>query len=215
MIKPFIEQSYPEQEVRFFSGALGFDESAMIEQFAQRHDGFDRLLKRLDRMYGQFVLYFARCNVPEYRKRLAAALMLEFDRPIVQINMYDLQFDRLDVEIDKVLRRELQDAPEGAPLFLYGLEKLFPVDDPQMQYQVFFQLSLRRDFYDFGRPLVIWLSDAGLRQLAEGAPDFYDWYSNVYEFDVPADQRAGLMQRSLAEVKDNRQVHPAYRLSRE
>lgn len=62
------------------------------------------------------------------------------------------------------------------------------------------------------RPLVIWLPRYAIVNLAEYAPDFYDWYSNVYEFIPPAKDFEQEKGRFITEFTKN-DVHPADRMT--
>ncbi len=189
------------------------DDQKIIDALCKRHPGMDRLLWVLDQEEGEFSLYFARCNVPEYRKALSAALIMECEKNIIEIDVHELDFDPKKSALDVSLQQALADAPPHSPVFLYGLERLLPIDEKKLQDRTLQQLNWRRSAYArLKRPLVIWLSDAALSLLAQGAPDFYDWYSGFYEFDVPEEERPHFTQKSLEQAKAGR-VHPAYRLN--
>ncbi|MCP4697794.1 MAG: tetratricopeptide repeat protein [Gammaproteobacteria bacterium] len=190
------------------------EEQALIDLFFKRHADLDRLLWVINQGDG-FSMYFARCNVPEYRKRLTAALILECERPVMQLDLRETDFDPTQVLVDEVLHKHLQEAPQDAALFLYGLDKLLPAKDEEQQHRTLQQLNWRRSAYArLNRTLVIWLSDDALTLLSRGAPDFYDWYSGFYEFDVPETDRPHLTEKSLETYKAGR-VHPGERLSKE
>ena len=86
---------------------------------------------------------------------------------------------------------------DGAALFVYGLERLGPSDNPDWLMR---QLNWRRGAYQrLGRPLVFWVPDYLLPLIARGAPDFGAWTSGLFEFTAP-ESEALLHQLALADT---------------
>ena len=54
-----------------------------------------------------------------------------------------------------------------------------------------------------GRALVYWVPDYALTLMAREAPDFYDWKSGVYHFDVPEEMRPALLEQTLFASQDS------------
>jgi len=149
-----------------------------------------------------FGLYFARCNVPNYREQLVAALLARYPN-IIEISIHQLDANLEAIELDIALADYLQDKPPNAALFLYDLETRLPTKDTTLQHRTLQQINWRRSAYArLQRCLVIWLPDYALRILARGAPDFFDWYSGIYEFEVPKAQRNDFISQSLSLFDD-------------
>jgi|GEM_PF-3093944 len=159
----------------------------------------------------EFGLYFARCNVPNYREQLVAALRAHHPN-IIEISIN--QLDAKAIELDIALAEYLQDKPPNAAIFLYDLETRLPTKDTKQQHRTLQQINWRRSAYArLQRCLVIWLPDYALRICARGAPDFFDWYSGIYEFEVPETQRNDFIAQSLSLFDENKQIHAADHLS--
>jgi len=151
-----------------------------IALFAEQPD-LAGLLTALRRARG-FALYFARCNSPVYRRRLVATLKDRLSRPIVEVDLKKGGRASLDAKVEVALDK----APPEAVAFLYNLESFLPSDNQERQTQTLNELNWRRGaFSRLQHPLVFWLPEYALTILARGAPDFYDWYSGVYEFNEP------------------------------
>ncbi len=165
----------------------------------------------------EFGLYFARCNVPNYRQQLVTALRSSYPNIIeISINQLDAKRKRSwdAIELDIALAEYLEDKPPDAAIFLYDLETLLPTKDTKQQHRILQQINWRRSAYSrLQRCLVIWLPEYALRILARGAQDFFDWYSGIYEFEVPESQRHDFIDQSLKKFNDNKQTHAADRLS--
>jgi tetratricopeptide (TPR) repeat protein len=182
------------------------------EELFKQHPPLKRLLWVLQHNEG-FGLYFARCNVPSYRKQLVAAIVERCTCPVIEISLNQLDANLETTEIDIALADYLQDKPPQAAVFFYDLETLLPSKETELQHRTLQQINWRRNAYArLQRNLVIWLPDYALRILARGAPDFFDWYSGVYEFDVPESQRANFITDSLNSFDDER-THAEDRLT--
>ena len=148
------------------------------------------LARMLRRGRGSFALAFARCNVVPLRERLVAALRDALTPAGVTIHEVELKPETSDI-----LEALVEANGDGAPLFVYGLERLMPADDP---YWALAQLNERRGSYQrLDRPLVFWLPEYALRLVARGAPDFWNWRSGVYEFTLPPAEREALWEREV------------------
>ncbi|MEN8217766.1 MAG: tetratricopeptide repeat protein [Pseudomonadota bacterium] len=154
-----------------------------VDLFTQ-HPALKRLLWVLQHNQ-DFGLYFARCNVPNYRKQLVAAVVAQYPA-VIEISLHQLEANLETIALDVALAEYLQDKSPEAAVFLYDLESRLPTEDTELQYRTLQQVNWRRSAYvRLQRRLVIWLPDDALRILARGAPDFFDWYSGVYEFEIP------------------------------
>lgn len=122
---------------------------------------------------GEFAVVLAVCNATQHRQNLVAQLQQQC--PII--------WDEVTLPVTTptlftTLRQQVSDPPPAA-LMVYGLEmvqELAPVLTATNQ--------IREEFRQFPFPLVLWLSDQGLKQLIRYAPDFYTW-ANLIAFETP------------------------------
>jgi tetratricopeptide (TPR) repeat protein len=170
-----------------------------VELFAEQPD-LARLLWALRRGRG-FGLYFARCNVPVYRDRLIEALRSHLDRPVVSV---EIPPDRGgdNISIDAIISRALPaSSSDNAAIFVTGLEHLLPSTDPNLQSRTLQEMNWRRGALSkLNRPMVFWLPEFALTAVARNAPDLYDWYSGVYEFNLDRRAKAEATRSTLDSV---------------
>ncbi|WP_417911108.1 tetratricopeptide repeat protein [Candidatus Electronema sp. PJ] len=157
-----------------------------------------------------FALFFVLVNLPTARKALARQVITQFARPVVELTVPQQGFG--GTTLDGWLLPQLSGTDETSPVFLHGLDQLLPSGQKQLRHFLQ-QLNWRRSaLAAIKRPLVLWLPRHALDSLAEYAPDFYDWYSNVYEFASPDEEAVQLGNGFRAEF--NTEVHPALRQSK-
>lgn len=189
-------------------------EDAATDALFVLHPDLSRLVRAIRRSTpGQFALYFARCNMPAYRSRLVATLKTRATKPIAEISLAGLPL--LNQTLDDALLSRLRKASDDAVLFVYDLDSLLPHHHPGQQEAVLLQLNWRRSaFVRLQRTLVFWLPEHALQLLHSQAPDFADWYSGIYEFDVPDNAKSEAVQGSLQGFYTG-DVHAANRLNAE
>jgi tetratricopeptide (TPR) repeat protein len=189
-------------------------EDAATDALFVLHPDLSRLVRAIRRSTpGQFALYLARCNMPAYRSRLVAALKTRATKPIAEISLAGLPL--LNQTLDDALLSRLRKAPDDAVLFVYDLDSLLPHHHPGQQEAVLLQLNWRRSaFARLQRTLVFWLPEHALQLLHSQAPDFADWYSGIYEFDVPDNAKSEAVKNSLQGFYTG-DVHAAKRLNAE
>ena len=160
-----------------------------------------------------FALYFVLVNLPSARRAISLQVIEQLDRPVIELDVPSEGFG--DTTLDGWLPpklEELEDVPSESPIFLHNLDNAMPSGRVELR-RFLQQLNWRRSaLAAVGRPLVIWLPRYALDNLAEHAPDFYDWYSNVYEFASPKEEAEEL--RSGFYTEFNTAVHPASRQSK-
>lgn len=153
---------------------------------------FERLAHGL-RLARDFALFFARCNVPAVRPALVEQLKAAVDRPIVEVIVLP------DGDPYVPIAEVAQEAPPEAALFIYGLETLLPSSDDVRAQETLNRMNWRRAAYQrLQRPLVFWLPEYALTLISRGAPDFFDWNSGVFEFEVPEPVRYSLLAELLS-----------------
>ena len=176
----------------------------------------ESVIRRMCRALGWadgFALYFVLVNLPSARRAIALQVIEQLERPVIQIDVPPEGFGGTTLDgwlLPKV--EELDGVTADTAIFLHGLDLVMPSGQVAMRH--FFQLlnwrrgALKR----IDRPLVIWLPRHALDNMAEHAPDLYDWYSNVYEFASPKEEAEELRSGFITEF--NTDVHPASRQSK-
>lgn len=128
----------------------------------QRYPDLWRLSIALQRAKGEFALFFVESNVDTLRRELARSLATRLQPlPIeVDLNVGDLKH----IPLDELLAIRVQDVPNDAVIFLFGLEQLLPTQSTERWRATLQQLNWRRSFFSkLQRPLVIWLPQYALK----------------------------------------------------
>ncbi len=161
-----------------------------------------RMLWALRRAKG-FALYFARCNVPAYRAKLIEAIRAHLARPIILVEIKPLAETETRLQsVDGYVEQHLMDAPAEAVVFITGLENLLPSRNEAQMLATTQELNWRRGaFQKMSRPMVFWLPEYALTVLARNAPDLYDWYSGVYDLEIPQQMRADVARATLDTIR--------------
>ncbi len=149
------------------------------EPFVEEIDSLERLV-----MIGQgsFNLFIAQADTPETRqeaiRRLEHKLKQQRVIPIL------LEFTAPVHDLLGTIRTALQNQPPAPSLCIMvsGLERSFPPglsNSPLLSH-----LNQARDLFPkrVPHPLVLWLPDEAITDLARGAPDFWAWRHSVFTF---------------------------------
>ena len=163
----------------------------------------------LSRNNNSFALFFALVNLPEAREKITTTLIQQIKQPVIELTLSQTALQ--DTTLDNWLQQELKNQPQDAIVFLYNFGDILPSEKEALR-KYLQQLNWRRSaLAAIKRPLVIWLPRYAIDTLAEYAPDFYDWYSNVYEFATDSKQLAEQNKRFNTEFST--EVSPAERMS--
>ncbi len=179
-------------------------EKEEVEQLFAEQPDLSLLAMTLKRAQG-FALYFAHCNVPTYRAKLTEAIRSRLTRPLVVVDTSPLaEMDqKTRPAIDGFVETKLEGVSEEAVVFITGLENLLPSRDEERMLRAAAELNWRRGFFQrMRRPMVFWLPEYALTVLARNAPDLYDWYSGVYDLEVPQRMRAAASSETLKTIQE-------------
>jgi len=181
-----------------------------VQQNETTQSLINRMKRTLTRADNTFALFFVLVNLPETRKHIAKQLIKQLHRRVVEISVSQEALQ--DTTLDAWLLPQLKDAPEESVVFLHNLQEILPTEKKALRHYLQ-QLNYRRSsLAAIQRPLVIWLPRYAIDKLAEFAADFYDWYSNVYEFIPSAEDVDQITSRFVTEF-ESKNVHPAERMS--
>ncbi len=170
-----------------------------------------RLCRSLRRTDNEFALFFVVVNLPAARKELAQQVRECLDRPVVEVTVPAEGVG--ENTLDGWLQMQLEKVSLNSVVFLHDVDRMLPAANKPLR-NFFQQVNWRRSaLAAINRPLVIWLPRFALDKLAEHAPDFYDWYSNVYELASSAEELTQITEGFRTEFGTD--VHPADRLSKE
>ncbi len=128
---------------------------------------------------GEFALIVAVCNASEQRQELVNQLRQQCNIPFDEMTL-----PASSTTLFTSLRHHVSD-PLPAALMVYGLDEVFDL----RQFLVAAN-QVREAFRKLPLPLVLWLTDAGLKQLIRTAPDFYSW-ANTVTFDETGSKKSG------------------------
>ncbi|MEM9908859.1 MAG: hypothetical protein AAF921_28015, partial [Cyanobacteria bacterium P01_D01_bin.44] len=122
---------------------------------------------------GEFELILAVCNSTRQRQALVEQLRQECPIPFDEITLAPTT-----TTLFTTLRDSLSSPPPDA-LMVYGLAGVHDLEQMLTATN-----QIREEFRQFPFPLVLWLTDRGLKQLIRTAPDFYTW-ANPVTFETP------------------------------
>lgn len=79
----------------------------------------------------------------------------------------------------RVGRRAKRSSVPRVAYFVHGSER---ITDAEAQRQMYSALQIKREAIGrVNRPVILWLTEAGLRDLARRAPDFFAWRGGLYD----------------------------------
>ncbi|MEO0535825.1 MAG: hypothetical protein AAF215_18375, partial [Cyanobacteria bacterium P01_A01_bin.123] len=140
----------------------------------QNQTALAELCRLLRFSQGEFELILAVCNSTQHRQGLVAQLRQQCD-----VTFDEITLDASTPTLFTTIREAIGNQPPDA-LMVYGLSGVQALD------QVLAATNqIREEFRQFPFPLVLWLTDEGLKQLIRTAPDFYSW-ANSITFETPS-----------------------------
>ncbi|PSN76826.1 hypothetical protein C8B47_25260, partial [filamentous cyanobacterium CCP4] len=155
-----------------------------------RHNqqALDELCRLLRFSQGEFELILAVCNSTQQRHQLVEQL-----RQQCSIAFAEITLGRSTTTLFTTIRSHIGSSPPVA-LMVYGL------DGVQDQQQLLAATNqIREEFRQFPFPLVLWLTDDGLKHLIRTAPDFYTWANSV-TFATPPEFFLAFLDQLIADV---------------
>ena len=159
---------------------------------------YRRLLRFVVAHRGQFALGIVRVNHPLRREGLVASMRDSLSREGMHLFVLDLSQRHIDSLYDELLlqeelRSEVRRGKDATALALLGLEgsiETAPYPGGRLP-RFLATLNLQRDNIStrFPVPTTVWLSDYAMDQLADGAPDFFDYYAGLFAFRAAEGER--------------------------
>ncbi len=142
-----------------------------------------QLVQQIDFAQDEFALFFAQVNSPIQRDKLISEL---------KIMLGNRGIDAIDLFLKESIRDLLTLVRESFAahtvnksmcILVTGLELSIHREDSVSE--IFAHLNLARELYRIHVPIpiVIWLPEYALTELARKAPDFWAWRSGVFEFE--------------------------------
>ncbi|MFM7526971.1 MAG: tetratricopeptide repeat protein [Nodosilinea sp.] len=158
-----------------------------VEREAENQRSYDRLIVALEASQGKLDLLIAVCNDPN----LEEAVIQRYAQELQQqgIAHYRAFVQRRNASLRHTLDRLVQQQPQiqqGGAVTVQGLNDLLKVrlgKATSEQEQLFGYLQWTREaMRDFNFPIVIWVNQSLLAQLAQKSPDFWSWRGGVFWF---------------------------------
>ncbi|MEP1022664.1 hypothetical protein [Leptolyngbya sp. GB2-A2] len=148
----------------------------------------EELCRLLRFSQGEFELVLAVCNSTQQRQGLVQQL-----RQQCSVSFAEITLDPSTTTLFTTIRSQIG-SPFPEALMVYGL------DGVQDQRQLLVATNqIREEFRQFPFPLVLWLTDDGLKQLIRTAPDFYTWANSV-TFATPPEFFLAFLDQLIADV---------------
>lgn len=148
----------------------------------------ESFLRVLQRSNNSFSLVFVECNSK-----------LVFDEICTYIyENTNINYEIIDVEgiegcfLDEYLKDQVENLKKDCPLFIKNFDSWIPYfnnninEKNEKTINNISSLNWRRNYFrDLKRTIVFWLPSYALELISQQASDFYDWYSDLYEFKNP------------------------------
>jgi WD40 repeat protein len=151
-------------------------------------ESLDELCRLLRFAQGEFALIVVECNSTHQQQELVGQLRQQCPIP----------FDELTLAANTTtLFTTIRDAigdPPPAALMVYGLE-----GTPDLEPLLMATNQIREEFRQFPFPLVLWVTEGGLKQLIRTAPDFYTW-ANAVTFQTPVEYFIDFLDEVIRDV---------------
>jgi hypothetical protein len=160
------------------------------ELAAENQCNLRRLVMSVRASFHKLNLLIAICDNPQYREELIRTYEAELKAQGAEC--YQVRLDRQQPSLkqsltDLVAQQSIDQSP--ALVTVRGGDELLAVrlNQPKSaQEQFFFSVQWTREgLREFRLPIVLWVSEAVARGLAQQAPDFWCWRGGVFEFVQP------------------------------
>ncbi|MBD2113753.1 MULTISPECIES: WD40 repeat domain-containing protein [Cyanophyceae] len=155
-----------------------------------RHNqqALEELCRLLRFSQGEFELILAVCNSTQQRQGLVNQL-----RQQCSVSFAEITLDPSTTTLFTTIRSQIGN-PFPNALMVYGLDGVH-----DLQQLLTATNQIREEFRQFPFPLVLWLTDDGLKQLIRTAPDFYTWANSV-TFATPPEFFLAFLDQLIADV---------------
>ncbi|PZV00287.1 MAG: hypothetical protein DCF32_17750, partial [Leptolyngbya sp.] len=155
-----------------------------------RHNqqALEELCRLLRFSQGEFELVLAVCNSTQQRQGLVQQL-----RQQCSVSFAEITLEPSTTTLFTTIRSAIGSPPPEA-LMVYGLDGVH-----DLQQLLTATNQIREEFRQFPFPLVLWLTDDGLKQLIRTAPDFYTW-ANAVTFATPPEFFLAFLDQLIADV---------------
>ncbi|MFQ4139643.1 hypothetical protein PGN35_025365 [Nodosilinea sp. PGN35] len=155
-----------------------------------RHNqqALEELCRLLRFSQGEFELILAVCNSTQQRQGLVQQL-----RQQCSVSFAEITLEPSTTTLFTTIRSAIGSPPPEA-LMVYGLDGVH-----DLQQLLTATNQIREEFRQFPFPLVLWLTDDGLKQLIRTAPDFYTW-ANAVTFATPPEFFLAFLDELIADV---------------
>ncbi|MBW4462854.1 MAG: hypothetical protein KME47_21835 [Nodosilinea sp. WJT8-NPBG4] len=155
-----------------------------------RHNqqALEELCRLLRFSQGEFELVLAVCNSTQQRQGLVQQL-----RQQCSVSFAEITLEPSTTTLFTTIRSQIG-SPFPDALMVYGLDGVH-----DLQQLLTATNQIREEFRQFPFPLVLWLTDDGLKQLIRTAPDFYTWANSV-TFATPPEFFLAFLDQLIADV---------------
>ena len=154
-----------------------------------------RALVRALQLAEGFKLIFVRCNQPQQRQQLIAALRNE----LPQLDVQEIHFSEPIPHLLNALRERVKEPMPGA-VFVSGLEYSLPTAADAHATPFVANLNAARNSFPLvvRCPLVLWVPEYVLTAIMRGAPDFFSIRSGIYFFAAAPSDTVNLVSSFTA-----------------
>jgi len=145
-------------------------------------DALERLIRRAD----DFALAFVRVNAPARRAELVGTLK---ERLAGDVRIVEVEVPADTTDLQALLARRVVDLGDGkSAVFVYGVERV--LSSARERTGLLPVLNYKRENLQRSvpHPVVLWLPEFALQQIADGAPDVWAWRSGVFEFAIQREE---------------------------
>jgi tetratricopeptide (TPR) repeat protein len=169
----------------------------ILDQETETQRQYDRLIVALEASQGKLDLLIAVCE----DRNLQAQIIDQYEQALRQQQIpcwrvfirYQQPSLRLALETLIAQKPQLQQGESGMVTVL-GIDSLIPVrlgaaQSQREQFMGYLQWT-REAFRQFSFPIVVWVTEEVVGQMAEQSPDFWSWRGGVFWFGVTPGKRS-------------------------
>lgn len=150
----------------------------------------ESFLRTLDRGSKQdrFSLIFVECNSNLVFETIINYIHSQTNLKCDVIDLIGID-ESDDIYLDEYLKGRIESDNLKSPIFIKNFDSWIPYFDDnentkkEKTLKNISSLNWRRNYFrELNRTIIFWLPSYALELIAEQAPDFYDWYSDLFEF---------------------------------
>lgn len=145
------------------------------------HNVLTSIERHISRHDNEFCLFFVECDSQRRCKAMINAMTHKYGSELITVNYDDFESNEsayLDEWLIDIIEWQKKRRYIAA-LNIIGFENLL-LENTETVFRTVNAMNLRRsNFKKIGVPVFFWVTSKAISELANNAPDFYDWHTDV------------------------------------